>query len=74
MTTEVVDKNIVVNINNKRPEMDENSAETLTNPVLAPYHRTLQEIEKMPVLERTKTVCPECKLIVDVLQLQCQRL
>ena len=65
LTTEVVDKNIVVNINNKRPEMDENSAETLTNPVLAPYHRTLQEIEKMPVLERTKTVCPECKLIVD---------
>ena len=33
--------------------------------VLAPYHRTVEEIEKMPVIERTKTVCPECKLIVD---------
>ncbi len=32
---------------------------------LAPYHRTMDEINKMPVLERTKTVCPECKLIVD---------
>ncbi len=35
------------------------------DPVLAPYHRTLEEVSKMPVLERTKTVCPECKLIVD---------
>ncbi len=35
------------------------------DPVLAPYHRTVEEIERMPVLERTKTVCPECKLIVD---------
>ena len=34
-------------------------------PHLAPYHRTMEEINKMPVLERTKTVCPECKLIVD---------
>lgn len=36
-----------------------------SNPVLAPYHRTMEDMEKMPVLERTKTVCPECKLIVD---------
>ncbi len=35
------------------------------NPILAPYHRTIEEVSKMPVLERTKTVCPECKLIVD---------
>ncbi len=33
--------------------------------LLAPYHRTIEEVSKMPVLERTKTVCPECKLIVD---------
>ncbi len=32
---------------------------------LAPYRRTIEEVSKMPVLERTKTVCPECKLIVD---------
>ncbi|MDE1834766.1 MAG: radical SAM protein, partial [Candidatus Micrarchaeota archaeon] len=36
-----------------------------SNPILAPYHRTMSDIEKMPILERTKTVCPECKLIVD---------
>ncbi len=36
-----------------------------SNPILAPYHRTLEAMEKMPVLERTKTVCPECKLIID---------
>ncbi len=35
------------------------------NPILAPYHRTIEEVSKMPVLERTKTVCPECKLIID---------
>ncbi len=36
-----------------------------SNPVLAPYHRLMEDMEKMPVLERTKTVCPECKLIID---------
>ncbi len=35
------------------------------DPVLVPYHRTVEEMERMPVLERTKTVCPECKLIID---------
>ncbi len=35
------------------------------NPLLAPYHRTMEEMESMPVIERTKTVCPECKLIID---------
>ncbi len=39
--------------------------EDISSPVLAPYHRTMEDMEKMPVLERTKTVCPECKLIVD---------
>ena len=33
--------------------------------LMAPYRRTMEEVNKMPVLERTKTVCPECKLIVD---------
>ncbi len=36
-----------------------------SNPILAPYHREMAAMEKMPVLERTKTVCPECKLIID---------
>ena len=31
---------------------------------LKPYHRTMEEIEKMPVIEETMTVCPECKLII----------
>ncbi|MGC8537791.1 MAG: tetraether lipid synthase Tes [Candidatus Micrarchaeia archaeon] len=31
---------------------------------LAVYHRTMEEIEKMPVIEETMTVCPECKLII----------
>ena len=35
------------------------------DPLLAPYHRAMGDVEKMPVLERTKTVCPECKLIID---------
>lgn len=35
------------------------------NPLYAPYHRTLEEIEAMPVIDKTKTVCPECKLIID---------
>ena len=35
------------------------------NPILAPYHRAMEDMEKMPILERTKTVCPECKLIID---------
>ncbi|HUY70517.1 MAG TPA: radical SAM protein [Candidatus Baltobacteraceae bacterium] len=35
------------------------------DPALAPYHRTMEDIEKMPVIEKTMTVCPECKLIVN---------
>ena len=37
----------------------------LSNPVLAPYHRTMEYMDGLAVLERTKTVCPECKLIID---------
>ncbi|MEM0107156.1 MAG: radical SAM protein [Candidatus Micrarchaeaceae archaeon] len=28
------------------------------------YHRPLEEMEKMPTLDETTTVCPECKLII----------
>jgi uncharacterized radical SAM superfamily Fe-S cluster-containing enzyme len=31
----------------------------------APYHRTDEEIDAMPVIDKTKTVCPECKLIIE---------
>ncbi len=31
---------------------------------LAVYHRTIEEIERMPTIEETMTVCPECKLII----------
>ncbi len=34
------------------------------DPVLAVYHRTIEDIEKMPMIEQTMTVCPECKLII----------
>ena len=32
--------------------------------MLAVYHRTIEDIEKMPVIEQTMTVCPECKLVI----------
>lgn len=35
------------------------------DPLLVPYHRTIEEIERMPVVDTTKTICPECKLIID---------
>ncbi|MDE1850226.1 MAG: radical SAM protein [Candidatus Micrarchaeota archaeon] len=41
------------------------AAPTTEAPHLAVYHKDIKEIEKMPVIERTKTVCPECKLIVE---------
>ena len=34
------------------------------DPLLAPYHRSIEEIEKMPIIEETQTICPECKLII----------
>ncbi|VVB77086.1 7,8-dihydro-6-hydroxymethylpterin dimethyltransferase [uncultured archaeon] len=37
----------------------------VNDPLLAPYHRTAAQIEKMPIIEMTKTICPECKLIID---------
>ena len=55
---------IVSNINNKRPEYAD-SKDARQAKILAPYHRTMEEIEKMPVIEKTMTVCPECKLIVQ---------
>ena len=35
------------------------------DPLTAPYYRTAEEMERMPVVDRTKTICPECKLIID---------
>ena len=34
-------------------------------PLQVPYHRTEAQIDEMPILDRTKTICPECKLIID---------
>ena len=66
MEEETVDQNLISNINNVRPETaDSTDAQAKVDPILAPYHRTIEEIEKMPVIETTKTVCPECKLIID---------
>jgi 7,8-dihydro-6-hydroxymethylpterin dimethyltransferase len=62
----LLDKNIISNINNKRPEVAaETDVSASVNPILAPYHRTIEEIEKMPVIEKTMTVCPDCKLIIE---------
>ena len=36
-----------------------------TDPALAPYHRTIEEIERMPIVDRTTTICPECKLLIE---------
>ncbi|MFP3215626.1 MAG: radical SAM protein [Candidatus Micrarchaeota archaeon] len=62
-TTHDNGEGIVSNINSKRPEYkeDKNASQ---NPILAPYHRSMEEIEKMPVIDKTMTVCPECKLII----------
>ena len=61
-----VDQNLINNINNKRPELkEETEAARSIDPILAPYHRTIEEMEKMAVIEKTMTVCPECKLIVQ---------
>ena len=59
-----VEQNIVNNINNKRPEVKD-AAKDITDPLLVVYHRSMEEIEKMPVIEKTMTVCPECKLIIN---------
>ncbi len=51
-------------VNSKRPETKADDAATPTDPLFACYHRTIEEVEKMPVIEKTMTVCPECKLII----------
>ena len=66
MEEETVDQNLISNINNVRPESaDSTDAQAKVDPILAPYHRPRDEIEQMTVLDTTKTVCPECKLIID---------
>ncbi len=59
-----VQQNIVNNINNVRPTA-KFDAKDATDPITAVYHRSIEEIEKMPVIEKTMTVCPECKLIIN---------
>lgn len=56
-------KNVSVSV--VKNETMANNGELLEDKILAPYHRTMDEVNRMPVLERTKTVCPECKLIID---------
>ena len=58
------DLNVIENINNIRPELPEEKQAPAEDPVLAVYHRTIEDIEKMPVIEQTMTVCPECKLVI----------
>jgi hypothetical protein len=41
------------------------TAADASDPLLAPYYRAIGDIEKMPVIDTTKTICPECKLIID---------
>jgi uncharacterized radical SAM superfamily Fe-S cluster-containing enzyme len=61
---ETVVESINVNINSVRPEIKADEGK-IEDPVLAPYHRTMEDIEKMPVIEKTMSVCPECKLIIN---------
>ncbi len=61
------DKNLIVSEVTKTGEksITINVKAASEEKALAPYHRTMDEVNRMPVLERTKTVCPECKLIID---------
>ena len=61
------DKNLIVSEVTKTGEksITINVKAASEEKTLAPYHRTMVEVNRMPVLERTKTVCPECKLIID---------
>ena len=58
-------KGLIEEVNSKRPETKEDpNANPALDPIFAPYHRTIEEMEKLPVIEKTMTVCPECKLII----------
>ncbi len=59
-----VKKELPEEINSKRPETKMDDVNT-SDPLYAPYHRTMEDMEKMPVIEKTMTVCPECKLIIE---------
>src|SRR5271167_4613383 len=61
----ILDKGIAMPSGNTMKVTQVDATNVPENPILAPYHRTIEEVSKMPVLERTKTVCPECKLIID---------
>ncbi|MEM3791123.1 MAG: radical SAM protein [Candidatus Micrarchaeaceae archaeon] len=45
-------------------EMQIEKQQEKIEPHLQVYHRTMEEIEKMPVIDQTMTVCPQCKLII----------
>ncbi len=57
-------ESITVNVNSVKPIISVADTQAM-DPVLAPYHRTIEEIERMPLIEKTMTVCPECKLIIN---------
>ncbi len=62
---------LIEEVNSKRPETKEDPNVNLAlDPLFAPYHRTTEEAEKMPVIEKTMSVCPECKLIIPGNDLQ----
>ena len=52
----------VVGVAKEEPASVKHASE---DPALAPYHRSIGEIERMPVIDKTTTVCPECKLLIE---------
>ena len=53
----------------KTPERELSAEETTAGASGAvqdsPYHRSPEEMAKLPTIESTMTVCPECKLIIE---------
>ena len=60
-----IQESVTVNANNLKPAVSVAEPTVVSDPALAPYHRTIEEIERMPTIEKTMTVCPECKLIIN---------
>ncbi len=63
-TVVVQKKELIEEVNSKRPEVKMDDENAPIDPLFAPYHRTVEEMEAMPIIEKTMTVCPECKLII----------
>ena len=50
----------IVGVNDEKPrEINENNSDLIY------YNRTIAELEAMPEIDRTTTICPECKLIIE---------